>query len=170
MHNTLHKIFSDEVICLKIFFVKSKSKRRAIAGRLLFAVPLILVIAIAVCQIKLLSDEEAVPVGAAAVYNENTVISFVSDVSIPEGKVKIFADGEPVLDFCGKTVSLNLSGAKVIEIYSEMPDSFTVTLSEGEGVEVFGDKRVFECSKGMNFVCRVNYSLPAIGGTEQNIN
>lgn len=155
MHNALHKIFSDEVICLKIFFVKSKSKRRAIAGRLSFVIPLILVIAIGVCQIKLLSDEEAVPVGASVVYNENTVISFVSDVSIPEGKVKIFANGEPVVNFDGKTASLNLAGANVIEIYSELPGSFTVTMSEGEGVEIFGDKRVFECSKGMNFVCRV---------------
>ena len=144
---------------MKIFFVKSKSKRRAIAGRLSFAIPLILVIAIGVCQIKLLSGEEAVPVGATAVYNESTVISFVSDIFIPEGKVKIFADGESVLDFCGKTASLNLTGAKVIEIYSEMPDSFTVTMSEGESVEVLEDQRRFECSKGMNFICRVNSDL-----------
>lgn len=140
---------------MKIFLIKSKSKGLLLARGAGFAIPLVLALAIVISQARIFMSGDAVPASSDAVSCPGEcAVTLVSDRPLSGSEVSVLIDGEKAASFDGTAVVLDINRTSVIEVFSKSNEPFTVAAEAGGGIETFGQKRVFECTKGINFICR----------------
>ncbi len=120
-----------------------------------FAIPLILVLAIVISQARIFMLGDAVTTSGDAVSCPGEcAVTLVSDRPLSGSEVSVLIDGEKAAAFDGTAVVLDISKSSVIEVFSERDEPFTVSAEASVGLEPLGQKRVFECTKGINFIFR----------------